>query len=202
MARALEDVAKRCELYTSLGGNSYSNKALKTMSDSNTMFLTNIYKIPPAMFSLAKNLEKFNISVNYSYDDAIDMHQIINIPRNFSVICGKYSYGSDQQLLELKFDDENDVYGYLTGKECFEKIKQHLGFVKYSKDVKCPNCGAARTEKESCPYCDTLFVDFTQDNYPWEDFDYPATSDGCNYAIKTSNWGWLDPLIKPGFLIG
>ena len=43
----------------------------------------------------------------------------------FSVICHSGAFGADQGLLEIMYCDTQEVEGYLTAKQIYEKIKKH-----------------------------------------------------------------------------
>lgn len=58
-----------------------------------------------------------------------DLHQLMSKDTCgdryvWDVICHKGSYGYEQGLLEMWGKNMNDPEGYLTAKECFEKIKE------------------------------------------------------------------------------
>ena len=47
------------------------------------------------------------------------------IPCDFSIVQHKYSYGNDVNLLEMWEMSKDDVEGYLTAEDVFERIKKH-----------------------------------------------------------------------------
>lgn len=81
------------------------------------------------IFRLKEMLEKENIPFEFIEREELEGYQIIydyNEKFVCSVIQHKYSYGNNDNLLEmLGLTIHDDVEGYLSAEDVFERIKRH-----------------------------------------------------------------------------
>ena len=77
---------------------------------------------------LKEMLEKENIPFVFIEREEVKGYQIFKTRMGeiiFSVVQHKYSYGNDVNLLEMWEMSKDDVEGYLSAEDVFERIKKH-----------------------------------------------------------------------------
>lgn len=77
---------------------------------------------------LKEMLEKENIPFVFIEREEVKGYQIFKTRMGeiiFSVVQHKYSYGNDVNLLEMWEMSKDDVEGYLSAEDVFERIKNH-----------------------------------------------------------------------------
>jgi hypothetical protein len=80
------------------------------------------------IFRLKEMLEKENIPFVFIEREEVKGYQIFKTRMGeiiFSVVQHKYSYGNDVNLLEMWDMSKDDVEGYLSAEDVFERIKEH-----------------------------------------------------------------------------
>lgn len=80
------------------------------------------------IFRLKEMLEKENIPFVFIEREEVKGYQIFKTRMGeiiFSVVQHKYSYGNDVNLLEMWDMSKDDVEGYLSAEDVFERIKKH-----------------------------------------------------------------------------
>ena len=77
---------------------------------------------------LKEMLESENIPFVFFEREEVKGYQIFKTRMGkiiFSVVQHKYSYGNDVNLLEMWDMSKDDVEGYLSAEDVFERIKKH-----------------------------------------------------------------------------
>ena len=81
---------------------------------------------------LKEMLEKENIPFDFEERERVEGYHLIYpkyskgiVQCDISVVQHKFSYGNDVNLLEIWETSKNDVEGYLSAEDVFERIKRH-----------------------------------------------------------------------------